>query len=264
MFSVNQLKIYAETLANKDQTGADFTPDQFNSVLPEEVLKTAETYFGNPKLQPRQPLLTYEKTQAIKDYIANSPLNLTKKINVTDGLFTLPADYLHLSSLGYEYYMKEEVVCIHCGCLKCSCLPQPKGMVKDKKVCRKKRSKKKLVDITIVNNGQWNQLFNDEVVYPTEEYPYGQYYGDNVIEIAPQKIAVVVLRYLRYPKEAKWAYTIPAGTGIAVYDAASSQDIELPRIMLREIACGLLEAMGFHTREYWLERTSQEKIVAGI
>lgn len=261
MFNVNRFKIYCDTLANKDQTGADFKPSDFNSVLPQNVNSLIEQYFGKPKWATL-PYLGNERNQAIKDYIANSEINLKVKLPTTDGVITLPPDYLHLQSLTYQYFKKKEVVCNHCGCNKCVCVNVPEGFQTGDSKCEPELSSIKInEEITIVNNSQWNQLFTDANLYPDIEHAYGQFIGNNQVEIEPQQIVEVYLRYLRYPKTAKWGYTIV--NGIAVYDPATSVNIELPEILLPELACIQLAGIGIHTREYWLQQLYDQKNIAG-
>jgi hypothetical protein len=260
MVNINEFKIYCDTLANIDQTGNTFTPNQFNSVLPNNVNSLVEQYYGKPKWAA-MPFLSNERTQAIKDYIANSEINISIKPIVTEGVLTLPDDYLHLQALQYEYYTSKEVVCIHCGCNRCVCQKLPKGFITPIVKQKYKKSIKTLSEITIINNGQWSQIYNDPNLYPTTEYPYAQFTGSNTLEIAPQEITKVTLRYLRYPKKAVWGYNI--ANGIAVYDPNASQNIELPEILIPELAAIQLESCSIHTREYWMQTLYAHKNVTG-
>ncbi len=277
MINVNQLFRFAEVLANKDQTGADFTPDQFNTVLPEAVYELIREYYGVPKRQPSQPLLTFEKNQAIKDYL--TPVLAVKRITPVNGIVLFPEDYAHLDDISYEYTVPEEVVCNHCGSIQCSCsFKPPKGSKKGKKVsCDTSKNKKMLVPITIVNNSQWSSLFNDAINYPIMTEPYGQFIGEDIqtgraggittrkmmLEIAPQSIPQVILRYVKLIiPEPVWAFT--ASGGFAVYDPVNSVNIPMPRMLLQELSWIILEFCGIHTREYWLQQTAQQKVIAGV
>lgn len=263
MFSVDTLHTYTYTLVNKDQTGADFTDEQFNAVLPDSVIALIEQYFGRPKWKNVQPYLTNERDQAIKDYIANSEIRISKNLTPVAGVITLPADYFHLTGLAYQYITVQEFVCPHCGCVKCSCVRLPKGFKKGlPKDCRvKKRNVKRVVDVVVVGDGQWSQLFQSNLVYPTKEYPFARYIGTNQLEIAPQDIPMVRLDYLRYPAEAHWGYTTAGGFN--TYDPNTSVNVELPRVLLKELAAILLAAMGFHTREYWLQQVANQENISG-
>jgi hypothetical protein len=274
MINVNQLFLYTQVLANKDQTGADFTPDDFNIVLPESVYELIRTYYGAPKRQPVQPLLTFEKNQAIKDYL--TPLLKTVRLTPKEGMIFLPEDYAHLDDISYEYYIQEQVVCIHCGSINCSCKKPPKGSKKAKQVnCDNKKSKKVLVPLTVVNNSQWSNLFTDAINYPIDTEPYAQFYGEDIViaktgntrkiqmEIAPQDLPQVIVKYVKLIiPEPKWG-SDPVG-GFSVYNPLTSVDIPLPRILLQELSWIILEAMGIHTREYWLQQISQQKVVTGV
>lgn len=260
MINVNELYQYAYTLSNKDQTGADFTSVQFNNVLPEETLDLIEQYFGKAK-DPRK-VLANEKSQVIKDYLSISEINVSAILSPSQGIVTLPDDYLHLNSLVYTYYEKEEQVCKKCCCTPCSCKTLPKGFIKKGQSCTPSpKMIKKLAEVTVINNSQWGNILNDDVCYPDLSHPYATMRGNNKIEIAPQYIPSVTLYYYRYPKKPKWGF-ISTG-GLDAYDPATSQDIELPRILLRELAIGILERMGIHTREYWLEQKMNQSIITG-
>lgn len=264
MFSVNTLYKFTYTLVNKDQTGADFTSVQFNTVLPEKVNELIEQYFGKPKWEQNMPQLAYERKQAIKDYISNSEIKESiSLLPNSDGIISLPSNYFHLSLLSYQYYTREECVCTHCGCTKCTCPPflLPKNFKKGTSgECRvKTKMIKTLADVTIVDDSQWNQLHNDSLLIPDLENPYGRYVGKNKIEVSPQKIPQTTLSYIRYPLEARWGF-IPTG-GLDVYDPNTSQDIELPRILLPELSALILESIGYHSREYWMQQISQQKVM---
>jgi len=274
MINVNDLFKYTEVLANKDQTGADFTPDDFNIVIPEAVYELIRTFYGNPKVQPQRPLLTFEKNQAIKDYL--TPLLAVTRLTPVAGMILLPEDYCHLDDISYEYYVPEEVVCQHCGSICCSCKRPPKGSKKGKKVnCDNTKNKKILVPLTVVNNSQWSNLFSDEINYPIESEPYCQFIGEDVavgrtstvrkiqMEVAPQSIPQVIVRYVKLMIPPPFWGSTPSG-GFAVYDPATSVDVPLPRILLQELTWIILEQLGVHTREYWLQQTAQAKVVTGV
>jgi hypothetical protein len=260
MIDVNRLYQYTYTLANKDQTGADFTSVQFNSVLAEETLDLIEQYFGKAK-DPRR-LLINERNQVIKDYLSNSEINTSVNITPENGIIKLPDNYLHLNSIEYTYYEKKEQVCSKCCCTPCSCTPVPKGFIRKGQSCSPKpKMLKRIAEVTIVNNAQWASLLSDHVSYPDLAHPYGHFIGNNTIEIMPQHIPSVKVRYYRYPKEPRWGFVSIGGND--VYDPNISQHVELPRILLRELAFGILERMGIHTREYWMEQVMQQKIITG-
>lgn len=263
MIGINEIKVYCDVLANKDQTGADFTPDEFNSVTPEAVYEQIRMYFGISK-SPQIPL-AHEKNQEVKDYLA--PLLTEVILPTANGIVQFPSDYLHLSALDYESFVPVENndPCKNCGDCPCSCVKKPKGFKKGKNVpCETSGDgiKKRLVNVKVVDTSQWAELFKDEVCYPTLDFPFAKYVGDGRVEVAPQEITKVKLTYLKYPPKPFWNYTV--NNGIETFNPIGSTDVLLPRILLDEIAQSILERMGMATREVYLQKTSQVKKIQGV
>jgi hypothetical protein len=262
MLGIDRFKKYVYLLANFEQTGGAFPEEKFNIVTPEQAIDLIEQYYGKPKWKAMQPYLANDRDQVIKDYVSNAEVHTSALRTPSKGIIVLPADYMHLDSLEYTYFGFEEYVCGQCGSCTCACPgKRPRGFKKafPGGTNIKRRTIKKMSEITIVGDGQWSELFHSELTVPNLEHPYARYIGSNKLEVAPHEIPQMRVAYVRYPKTPVWAFTSVNGQN--VFTAAGSQDIELPPVLLKELAAMVLEAMGIHTREYWLASTAQEKAI---
>lgn len=257
MISVNEHYIYCQLLANASQTGANFTPDQYNTYIEPVTHDIVRKYYGLPEqYRPANPSppIAYEITQLVTDYLNEIKVPLTTFQVNSLGRVTKPDDYLHHSLFQYdsvEQYINgtvSSVVCANnCGHEDCN---HPNKVSVTKKYRGGKKPavmpKMRYKTVKVVTDGEWAIYLNDPIVSPDKDYPICKF-DNRYIQFAPQDLQIVNWSYLRYPKKPKWNFT--AQGGFATFDAVGSQDIELPKILMKELALTLLDQLGFNTRE---------------
>lgn len=270
MISVNECYLFVQDVANKFQTGADFTPDQFNRYLPIVVNEAIRKYYGKPEnYRVGSPVsnINYEQTQLVRDYLQKIKVRSTPFIINKSGELKLPDNYLHYSSLDYYYYaykVNEPDGAVECTChsTPCTCNKTTKkqhwiaGKTRNKEVIQKH------APIKVVTDDQWAPYLNDSIRKPNREYPIAKFDGDDVLVFAPYYLKKVYMSYLRYPKKPFWNST--ESEGVAVYQASGSQDIEMPEIMMKEIAMGVLDLIGINTREEGIIQYAKNYIASGV
>lgn len=243
VININILKNYIEFLSAKDESGGYLPPDRFNEAAAILTNKVAKKYYGLPEeYRPGapQPGIALDVTQAVIDYMAN--LRVQQAFNVpSTGRITRPADYLHKSS-GVATSFQEikdgddptKYECCH-------------GDMVTTKVNGQTVYKNKWKPVTfITDQEQWIWL-DSPLRAPTKELPVAIILGNDEIQIYPQDIKTFLLVYIRYPKTPKWNYTIQGG--LPVYQAAGSEDIELPEVLADEMAVTIMERLGIAIRE---------------
>lgn len=166
--TVEELRIFINAIANKDQTGNAMTPSEYNSYLARANEDKFRMEYGIRERGPNKPIYwqnSQDSTDALRPFILTSTI-LTAGPNI----IPLPANYVHF--VAAANYVDG--------------LPQP---------------------ITIVNRDEMNQVRIDPIAFPTEDYPYGTIDG-NTILVYPSSIDRIDLTYLRRPTQPVWGYTI--------------------------------------------------------
>lgn len=272
MISVDFVWKTSEDLANKYQTGAQFTPDQFNRYVKIVVYDIARKYYGKPedyKQGDSSATIAYERTQLITDYLDDLKVS-DKLIPITrSGSAKVPDDYLHYDSMEYRSFTSatvsddtEQQEC-HCHQTPCTC-------DKNKTVKRYKAGKLKRVTapdvihapVTVVSSSRFTTYQRDAIRKPSKQYPIAKFTGKKQLQFAPMDLGQVYMTYLRYPLTPKWNYTITGG--IAVYSPTGSQNIELPDILTKEVVMGILDCVGINTRELPLTEIAKYFKTTGV
>lgn len=266
MISVNEHYIYCQLLANASQTGANFTPNDYNTYIEPVTHDLIRKYYGLPELyRPANPSppISYEITQLVTDYLNEIKVPLTTFLVDSQGRLLKPSDYLHHSLFQYDSYEQaisgsvSTVVC--CDSCQTDCNHPNKVSVTKKYKGGKKGYLLPLVrykEVKVVTDGEWALYLNDPIRFPTKEYPIAKF-DNTYIQFAPYDLKVVNWSYIRYPKKPKWNYNISQGE--ATFNATGSQDIELPKILMTELAMALLDRLGFNTREYAMVQYADNK-----
>lgn len=274
MININDVYELSNDLANKYQTGAQFTAPQFNRYIKVAVYDIARKYYGRPEqYQPGMPkaIISYEDTQLISDYLDN--LKLLVILPVTrSGEAAIPADYLHYDALDYVSLQNfdedpEDNDQQPCNCKKrnCSCA---KGSQSISFIYRAGKIKKLFstvtvhAPVTIVKSHQFASYLKDAIRFPTLEYPIAKFIGNKKLQFAPTSIGQVQFNYIRYPKKPFWNSTPLNGDN--VYNPTGSQDIELPEILTKEVVMGVLDCIGINTREMALTDISKQFKATGV
>jgi hypothetical protein len=245
---IDKSKRFVEFIAKKKQSGSNPTPSQFNLAVERSFLEWVMKRYGNPKeYQPGAPIprIAYENTNKIKDDLRfllerrEFNASIGGRINVPDGVNTydtegnLAPEYLHLSSMRFDYVTQDE----------------------DGEITTTER------DIDVLRDAEIGSVTNSKIVAPTVKSPACVFYSD-YIQLYPKKPKRVIFTYLRVPVIPVWASTLVDGR--PVYDPANSVDIESPDITHNEILMGTLQFLGISIREPELQMYAAQMKAEGI
>jgi hypothetical protein len=215
---INKVYTFLQYLADKDQSG-NITPKEFNLSLPRAFTECIMKRYNNVNsVQPDRQ--GWQKNQKITDDLKF----LLVRNDVThigiDGRLSLPEDYLHLSSIVYNYKYEEDGETV--------VLPNKVDVVNDNEI----------------------SAFLGSTIYSkrikAKKYVIGAFYSDH-IQLYPKNLGVVDFTYLRKPKEPKWAFNIVNGR--PVYDELNSVDLEAPEELANEIIVMCASYLGINLRE---------------
>ena len=98
-------------------------------------------------------------------------------------------------------------------------------------------------------------ILSSSIVKPTHRFPRLAFYND-YIQFYPKNIGRVIFTYLRQPKLPVWGYTVVNNS--AVYNPATSVDIESPDETQNEICMMALSYLGISIRDGELTQYAQQ------
>ena len=87
---------------------------------------------------------------------------------------------------------------------------------------------------------------------PTEQFPVALV--SNVIEVFPESIMNIKMRYYKTPSLPEFAYTVSSGN--EVYSSANSNDFDLPDHYEDQLVIEIAELIGVSLREQYLNQIS--------
>ena len=259
MINVNEVKQYIEFLARKAQSGGTFTPNEYNLVLPRVVNDIVRKYYGVPEqYQPMrpEPAISAEITQLVRDYL--SALKPVVTLKVTNGIATLPTDYIHKISGRVREFINvpAEVITHQCEDVHCDCGNDVSTPTVQKTT---PKAQTKYYPLVFMSDEQFNWAMNSVKRYPTTQFPIARMQS-GAIEISPASITELEFSYIRYPKKPFWNST--SVNGQSTYTPNGSQDIELPDICGTEVVLAMLDKLGISIREQqivnWADRARQK------
>lgn len=274
---INELWNYTQYLANKEQTGAQVSPSQFNISIPVLTNKLCGIYYGNEKeYRPGFPVpaIAFESAQLVKDFIS---LYLKAEVllpqNPVGGYVTPPADQLHFSAASYKYYVQGEDPCdddfneCTCGSFPCRCDDRCDAPELVNQVGKKRKPVKKALEFIIpvdtVNDEEWNRLMSHSIRRPDRDNIIGRFL-ENRFQVAPFTLGNITYTYLRYPKRPKWNYDENLNPGTATFVLAGSQNVDLPNALLGELAWLFLDRLGFNIQDQLMVNLAERKIKSGL
>jgi hypothetical protein len=214
--TVDQIKQFFDYLGNKVQSGA-IQISQFNLAMQRANMQLFDKVYDE-----------FERTQKITDDIQPF-LTPLKTLIASDGTFTYPSDYLHISSIRAYYVDKNNVG-----------IPVP---------------------IREIKNSEWGDVQQSEVAPPTLRFPAMTQY-DTYMEFLPRKSFFIQFDYIREPTPPVWAYTIVNGR--AVYDAANSVQLQFNDTNHNDIVMMMASFLGMNIRENDLIQYSEMKEKSGV
>lgn len=204
--TVEELRQFIYTIANKDLTGDLPTPGEFNNLMARAVEDKFRIEYG---LREVQNNVYFQSSQNSTDAL-NKFLVATQLTAVIPGIFTLPTNYVHLSSLSHV------------------------------------DSSGKTHIIVVLNDDEWSNRLTNPVVPPSTEYPIAKFVSGSLI-VYPQSITNINITYLRKPANPVWGYTVVNDE--PTYNPATSTQIEFADIYHIDIARIILSYMGIQFRD---------------
>jgi len=277
MISVDSFKQEVDDLANKYQTGADYGPDAFNRQLPTCVIDIVRTRLGlSEQYRPGQsaPAMAYELTQVITGELAMLKMADIYIPVSSQGIAELPTDFFYPSSiytnflnvtLKGKYNQAQKKNCGHVKQDACACVGTEQMSVDQLKMLNIKNAASyytKQVSVTMYDDATFNQLRNNAIRVPSSEYPICRF-NNAQLDIMPRDLMAIYMTYIRYPKTAKWNYTIDPTTLVSTYNPVGSQDIELPSSLTTPLMGLMLSRLGIKVREPELVQVGDKLNIAG-
>lgn len=218
MANIDKVYEFVKFLADKDQQG-NFTPKNFNDNCPRALDEIIMKRYNNPKDQ--QPNKTgWQKDQKITDDLRFLIVRNEVSVVSPDGKLYLPEDYLHLSSLVYNYKYSEN----------------GETIVEPNEV--------DIVDDNEIASFTGSSIYGKRI--KAKKYVIAAFYSDH-LQFYPKNIQVVDFTYLRKPKAPFWAFTLQNGR--PVYDATNSIDLEIPDELVNEFCMALASYLSINLRD---------------
>jgi hypothetical protein len=256
MININEVKILSDYIANKHQTGAAQTPNEFNLCVQSSLDDVIMYYYGLPQryaVGVPLPPVAWEVTQLVMDYLRD--LKQTKPITVTAGRMSIPSDYIHKSVLTYDFVEQTTPSGSTADCDE----DEPVACDDDKKTKAKtyqqlqmtNKITRKTKTIPVLTDEQFQMAKSSEVRKLSQKYPIARVMN-GYFDIAPQEVKSVTLTYIRYPLTPVWGYTVPNGID-PQYNPSTSVNIELPAILKNQVAYSVLTKLGINIRENQLQ-----------
>jgi hypothetical protein len=226
MINVNELKIFIDFIANKEQSGTAYTINQLNNAFQAANIDLFKQRYGLPEeYRPGVPLpkMSYEVTQKIKD-----DLKACKEVSDlpidSNGFMQLPDDYVHVTNIEYL-----------------KILNNPN--------CESPTIKEK--EVQTIDDKFWSRRKGATIKAPSKDFPICNFRKDS-IEFRPKDLGKVQFSYLRVPNKPIWAYTMVSG--IDTYDANNSIDFEWNEILLTDVAKLVLGYLSINLKDAELKQ----------
>lgn len=215
--TVNEILNFVNYIANKEQSGQTFTPQNFNLTLPRAQLDyiTNSLQISPEKRDGRPILLVPNNLRVFKK---------TATLTLTNGLATVPDDYMYTTALGLLVTLTD-----NCG--------EPVQAE---------------YPVEVVDDDEWTFRTSAALRKPTRRYPICKFH-DTQIEFKPT--GTYNLYYLRYPVTPVFGYTIT--NGVAVYNPSTSVQLELPDITHEEVCNILLRYIGINLSAEQLQQYAE-------
>jgi len=227
--SIDTVKRYVEYLVRKNNSGF-LSPDQFNLIINEASKDEFVNRVGNPhQYAPGQPIpqmgfqITQKITEDLKIFQTNTNLILNSQ-----GRANYPKDLAYtIPGLGYK---------------------------------TQKKGKPLFVPIAVVDKDKEYYRLSSKIVAPDKENPIAVF-ENTYIQIYPSNISNINFSYLRYPVEAKWAFTLVNNR--PVYDPANSVDLDWEDLVTNDIISRALQSIGISIKDGDILSFAKQKEATG-
>lgn len=230
---INKVYDFLKYLADKDQSG-NITPKEFNSSLERAFSEWVMKRYNNIN-DDSQNKQGWQKNQKITDDLKFLLVRNEVSSIGSDGKLAFPEDYLHISSLVYNFKYQENGDTV--------VVPN---------------------DVDIVDDNEIASFLGSSIYakrIKAKKYVIAAFYSDH-LQIYPKNIGVVDFTYLRKPITPFWAFTLVNGR--PVYDSVNSVDLEAPDEVVNEIVMMCASYLGINLREPQLVQYAETMKQQGV
>jgi len=227
--SIDTVKQYTEYLVRKNNSGY-LSPSQFNLI----INRSSRTIFvkrtGNPHdYQVGTPIprigfqITQKITEDLKIFIVNGELILSP-----NGRVTYPSDLAY--TIPGMFYLTS------------------------------KQGKPKHVPIENIDKDKEGYRLSSAIMFPTTLRPISVF-ESTYLQVYPIGISNIRFPYLRYPKDALWAFTTPNNR--EKFDATNSIDLEWEDTVVNDIIMQALKSIGISIKDADVMNFAQRESMQG-
>ncbi len=236
MIDVNELKIFIDFVANKEQSGTAYSIDQLNIAFQAANIDLFKLRYGLPEeYAPGMPLprMSYEVTQKIKDDLRSVKEKVIIPVD-SFGIMTLPNDYVHKTAIEYVKVTNDPDCDV------------PEVLYKS---------------VEIIDDDKWSERLSNTIKKPTLDFPVCNFLKDS-IRFMPKSLREVELSYLRVPNKPVWGYVFQSG--IEVYSPINSVQFEWNEILFTDVAKLVLNYLSINLKDVELYEAMAEYKAKGI
>jgi hypothetical protein len=236
MVNVNEVKIFIDSIANKEQSGTSYSIIQLNNWFYGASTELFKQRYGLPEEYiPGSPVprMGYEVTQKIKDDLKAFKVVIDLPID-SMGEMAIPTDYGHKTAITFKKVVNQ-------------CCGEPPTTSYN--------------TVDILDDNKYAERSSNSIKFPSFDFPICNFLSDK-IRFMPKDLKEVEFSYLRNPIRPVWAYTSP--NGVEIYDAANSVDFEWSEILFTDISRIILGYIGINLRDDELNLAIQTYKAKGI
>jgi hypothetical protein len=241
--NIDTIKREVDFFAKKNRRGF-INASEFNIAINRASREAFEQRSGFlNRYQPTRPIppVAFDQTQKVEDQLTDFIDVKVMPVLQAGGYFPCPVGYSHMVEVEVQY-------------------------ASDKTNKKKCRFKGQVVPGTVIPKkvglNQLNYKRTSQVAPPDYEFVFFAQDGPRGFLFLPSDVPNVLMRYLRYPNEAVWAFTIQNGR--EVYDPTLSVDLEWDISVKNDLVLRTLSYFGIHLKDEQLVQysiTEQERSI---
>ena len=219
-------------IANKDYGGNVIEPDRFNQLCKVANLDLFKIKMGLPEdYQLGAPISRQyiDATQRLSDETRFLKTRVEAQ-TVTDGVFSIPADYFTIDAIRFGYQRTVDAVVT----------TFPKS-------------------VEVLTEDEYSDRAGNYTKQPSQKNPVCVIRGEE-IHVYPDTINEVDFTYIRYPEDPEFVYVQETG----YITAGASTEYEWPQHLHRDLTMIILNYIGINMREQQLEQYAEEHKMKGV
>lgn len=236
MINVNDIKIFIDFLANKEQSGTSYSITQLNNLFQAANIDLFKLRYGLPEeYTPAMPLprMAYEVTQKMKDDLRSCKEILNISVDSV-GEMILPNNYVHVTDVSYLKYVSQ-------------CCGTPPTLSRRR--------------VEQIDDDKWSERCSNSIKRPSKDFPICNFLKDR-IRIEPRDLGTVEFSYLRVPNQPVWGYNVVGG--VEVYDSSKSTNFDWNEILFTDIAKLIVGYLSINLRDQELYAAVDQYKTKGI